>query len=97
MLKMTGFTIGDAAISEKHHNFIVNKGNATAKQYLKVMKEIYYRAKKKLGIEMVPEIFFVGFDKDQIKEFKKKRQVDIRKTRNKEIKTVYRNSKKMFK
>lgn len=96
MLKMTGFAIGDAAISEAHHNFIINRGKATAADYLSVMKEIYKRAKEQYDIKMVPEIFFIGFDESEIKEFKRKELIELRKIRNKEIRTVYNNSKKMF-
>lgn len=96
LLKMTGFRIGDAAISKDHHNFIVNDGKATASEYLAVMKEIYRRAKTELGIELVPEIFFMGFDSEEIKEFKRPVQKEIRKTRNKEIKSIYNDSKRMF-
>ncbi len=66
VLKMKGFKIGDAAIYPKHHNFIVNEGNATAKDYLAVMKEIYDRAKEKLGIKLRPEMFLLGFDDEKI-------------------------------
>lgn len=69
VLKMSGFQIGNAAISKQHHNFIVNKGKATAKDYLAVMKEIYKRTKKQIGIRLVSEIFLIGFDKEEIKEF----------------------------
>ena len=96
LLKMTGFRIGDAAISQDHHNFIVNEGKATAKDYLAVMKEIYNRAKKELGIELVPEIFLLGFQEEEIKEFRHPRQIELRKKRAYEIRTVYKDSKKMF-
>jgi UDP-N-acetylmuramate dehydrogenase len=96
LLKMTGFKIGDAAISKDHHNFIVNEGRATAKDYLKVMKTIYQRAKKELGIIMVPEIFLLGFGSTEIEEFRHPEQIEIRKQRVKEIKTVYKDSKGMF-
>jgi len=59
-LKMTGFSIGDAEISSKHHNFIENKGNATAKDYLAVIQEIQKRAKEQLNITLEPEIFYLG-------------------------------------
>jgi UDP-N-acetylmuramate dehydrogenase len=97
LLKMTGFRIGDAAISKNHHNFIVNNGSATADDYLQVMKTIYNRAKKELGIEMVPEIFLLGFEKNEIKEFIHPRQIELRKKRSYEIRNVYKDSKKLFK
>lgn len=90
VLGMSGFKIGDAAISPKHHNFIVNEGKATAKDYLAVMKEIHKRTKEKLGIELVPEIVLLGFEEEEIKEFTKKEQDKLRRIRNKEIKTVYK-------
>jgi UDP-N-acetylmuramate dehydrogenase len=61
VLQMKGFRIGDAAISTMHHNFIENKGSATAADYLAVIKEIQKRSKEQLGIELKPEIFFYGF------------------------------------
>lgn len=60
VLKMKGFHIGDAWISEKHHNFIENKGSATAKDYLAVINEIKKRALNDLGIELKLEIFLLG-------------------------------------
>jgi UDP-N-acetylmuramate dehydrogenase len=95
-LKMTDFRVGDAAISANHHNFIVNLGNATASDYLKVVKEIYRRTKVKLGIELVPEIFFMGFEDEEIKEFKTDAQKNLMKARKHDIKTVYADSRKLF-
>ena len=60
LLKMTGFHIGDAWISEKHHNFIENKGTATAADYLSVINEIKTRAKKELDLDLKLEIFLLG-------------------------------------
>jgi len=68
VLKLTGFKIGDAAISKIHHNFIVNQGHATARQFLGVMKKIYVEAQK-VGIKLKPEIVLLGFSKDEIIEF----------------------------
>ena len=62
VLKMTGYRVGDAAISQAHHNFIVNEGNATAEDFLAVMKEIQFRAEKECGVELKPEIFMLGFE-----------------------------------
>lgn len=73
IINLSGFKIGDAAISPKHHNFIVNEGKAAAKDYLAVMKEIYKRTKEKIGIELVPEIILLGFEDEEIREFSKNR------------------------
>lgn len=68
ILKMTSFRIGDAQVSKAHHNFIVNLGNATSSDYLAVIKEIIKRTKEKIGIKLVPEIVFLGFSKNELKE-----------------------------
>ena len=96
LLNMTGFRINGAAISKDHHNFIVNEGGATAKDYLAVMKEIYNRADKELGIKLVPEVFLLGFNENEIKEFRHPTLIELRKKRTKEIRTVYKDSKKLF-
>lgn len=96
LLKMTGFRIGDAAISKDHHNFIVNEGNATAHDYLAVMKTIYKRANDEFGLVMVPEIFLLGFDERETAEFRHPQQTELRKQRIHEIRTVYKDSKKLF-
>jgi UDP-N-acetylmuramate dehydrogenase len=59
-LKMDGYKIGDAKVSSKHHNFIVNSGNATAKDYLQVIKDIENKAKDEFGVELEREIEVVG-------------------------------------
>jgi UDP-N-acetylmuramate dehydrogenase len=61
ILKLTGFHIGDAYISKAHHNFIENKGKATAKDYLAVIKKIKDETKKKVGIDLELEIILLGF------------------------------------
>ncbi|MEI7603890.1 MAG: hypothetical protein WCJ19_02625 [bacterium] len=60
ILKMTGFRVGDAAICPTSHNFITNEGNATAKDYMAVIKEIQKRAKEQIGIDLITEIFILG-------------------------------------
>lgn len=59
-LKMSGFHIGDAWIASGHHNFIENKGSASAKEYLEVIQEIQRRSKEQLGIDLELEIFLLG-------------------------------------
>lgn len=63
VLKMKSFKIGDATISEYHCAFIENKGKASAKDYLNVIKTIIKETKIKTGLTIVPEIFFLGFEK----------------------------------
>ena len=56
---LTGKKVGDAQISEKHSNFIVNLGNAKAKDVLKLIKLTKKSVKKKFGIVLEEEIQFL--------------------------------------
>ena len=53
---LKGFSIGDAEVSTKHCGFVVNKGNATAKDVLNLIehikKEIYKKFDKKIELEI---------------------------------------------
>lgn len=59
ILNMTGYKVGGAAIAD-HHNFIINTGKATAKDYLAVRDEIVKRARESVGIELEDEIMRIG-------------------------------------
>lgn len=52
---LKGYSIGDAQISEKHAGFIINKGNATAEDVLKLVKyvqeKVYEQFKKNIELE----------------------------------------------
>lgn len=96
LLHMVGYRIGDAAISKAHNNFIVNEGQATAHDYLTVMKTMFSRARDELGVLLVPEIFLLGFEDAEIEEFTNSKIVDLRIQREKEIRTVYKDSSKLF-
>lgn len=56
-----GKRIGDACVSEKHCNFIVNKGHASAKDYLCLVKEIQQKVKEKYGIDLKTEMEMFNF------------------------------------
>ncbi|MBM7581556.1 UDP-N-acetylmuramate dehydrogenase [Caldicoprobacter guelmensis] len=57
---LKGFRIGDAQVSEKHAGFIVNLGNATAKDVLDLIEFIQQKVREKYGVELKPEIKVVG-------------------------------------
>lgn len=57
---LKGFGIGDAAVSRKHANFIVNRGNARACEVLELIEHIQRVVKEKLGVELEKEIIVVG-------------------------------------
>ena len=53
---LKGYTIGDAMVSTKHSGFIINKGNATAKDILDltnyIKEQIYIKFKKEIQLEI---------------------------------------------
>ena len=58
---LSGKKIGDAQISEKHSNFIINLGSAKAKDVLTLMSLAKKSVKKNFGIELETEVQMVGF------------------------------------
>jgi UDP-N-acetylmuramate dehydrogenase len=58
---LKGFRFGDAQVSEMHANFIVNNGSALASDVVAIIMEIRRRVKLSYGIELQPEIRFIGF------------------------------------
>jgi UDP-N-acetylmuramate dehydrogenase len=57
---MRGMRRGDAAISEKHCNFFVNEGNATASDVAWLIAEAQRRVSQQFGVRLEPEVQFVG-------------------------------------
>lgn len=53
---LKGYTIGDAMVSTKHSGFIINKGNATSEDVMKLVeyitKEIYNKFQKDIELEI---------------------------------------------
>jgi len=59
---LKGKRIGDAQISPKHANFIINLDKAKAAEVVRLIKLIKEKVKEKFGIDLEEEIFFLGFD-----------------------------------
>ncbi|MDO8424211.1 MAG: UDP-N-acetylmuramate dehydrogenase [bacterium] len=57
---LKGKQIGGAKVSEKHANYIVNTGNATAQDVRKMIALIQEAVFKETGFKLEPEIGFVG-------------------------------------
>jgi len=55
-----GMRVGDAMVSEKHANFIVNLGNATAKDVLGLIEKIKQLVFEQFNIELKLEVQVVG-------------------------------------
>jgi UDP-N-acetylmuramate dehydrogenase len=57
---LKGFTIGGAQVSTLHANYIINKGNATASDVLKVIDHIRKTVAKKTGVTLELECKIIG-------------------------------------
>ncbi|MBI0386892.1 UDP-N-acetylmuramate dehydrogenase [Thermoactinomyces sp. CICC 24227] len=57
---LKGFRIGDAEVSTTHANFIINRGNATAKNVLQLIEHIIQTIDEKYNIRLEPEVQVVG-------------------------------------
>lgn len=60
-LGLKGKKIGSAQISEKHGNFIINLGGATADEVIQTISFIKQQARDRLGIQLKEEIQYLGF------------------------------------
>ncbi len=55
-----GMRIGDVEVSRKHANFFINRGRATASDFVKLMENVKSKVKEISNIELEPEIRVVG-------------------------------------
>lgn len=57
---LRGFSIGGAAVSEKHCGFIINKANATAQDISELIDEVTEQVYTKFGVRLEPEVIRIG-------------------------------------
>jgi UDP-N-acetylmuramate dehydrogenase len=55
-LGLKGLTVGDARVSDRHANFFVNAGKASAKDMLALIADVRERVKKAYGVELENEV-----------------------------------------
>jgi UDP-N-acetylmuramate dehydrogenase len=58
---LKGFRIGDAMVSEKHANFIINCGAASAEDVRRIIDKIQDTVRQEFEVELKTEIHFLGF------------------------------------
>ena len=61
-LGLKGMKVGGAMVSEKHANFIINNGNATFDDVIKLIDKIKKEAKEKKNIDLVLEPTIIKWD-----------------------------------
>jgi UDP-N-acetylmuramate dehydrogenase len=57
---LKGFRIGDAQVSEKHANFIVNRGDARADDVMALIAQVRRTVLAKAGVKLELELKVVG-------------------------------------
>ena len=57
-----GIKIGDVEVSSIHANFFINKGEAKASDFIRLMEEVAHRVKERFRVVLDPEIKIVGRD-----------------------------------
>jgi UDP-N-acetylmuramate dehydrogenase len=57
---LKGFRIGGAAVSDKHANFIVNDGDATAADLEALVRHVQETVERVHGVRLVPEVRVIG-------------------------------------
>jgi len=55
-LGLKGFSVGDARVSDRHANFFVNTGKASAKDMLSLIADVRDRVEKAYGVELENEV-----------------------------------------
>ncbi len=69
---LKGMRIGDAEVSEKHANFIINRGNATAEDVRALIGLIQKTVLDRTGVMLEPEVIFAGEFKSSLVDSIKK-------------------------
>jgi len=59
--RLKGFSIGGAEVSEKHANFVVNKGGATSEDIYSLINHVQKTVHEKTGVMLEREVRFIGF------------------------------------
>lgn len=57
---LKGFSVGGASVSELHANFFIARDGSTAQDVFNLVQEVRRRVKEHSGVELEPEIRFIG-------------------------------------
>ena len=57
---LKGLCVGEAEVSTRHANFIVNKGHAKASDVIDLMRQIQETVFQGFGVNLEPEVTIVG-------------------------------------
>ena len=57
---LKGYSVGGAAVSEKHCGFVINTGGATATDVIRLMADVREKVNEKFGVFLEPEVVMIG-------------------------------------
>lgn len=57
---LRGYQVGGAMVSDKHCGFVINTGDATAKDVLQLIDDVSRIVKEKFGVTLEPEVRLIG-------------------------------------
>lgn len=57
-----GLRVGGAVVSEQHANYIINEGNATARDVVDLIEQVRSRVREASGVSLELEVLPIGFD-----------------------------------
>ena len=57
---LKGYSVGGAAVSEKHAGFCINKDNASSAEFYKLMKDVKEKVYENSGVTLEPEVIMLG-------------------------------------
>ncbi len=60
---LKGVSVGGAQVSEKHAGFLINRGGATAQDFLHLMAQVQETVEKKFQVHLEPEVRIIGSEK----------------------------------
>lgn len=63
-----GLRVGNAQVSPRHANFIVNLGGATAAEVTELMGIVYWRVRRMAGVALEPEVRLFGLPQERLIE-----------------------------
>lgn len=61
---LKGTSIGGAAVSNLHANFIINSNNATSRDILELIEKVKFDVYEKHGVELESEVRIIPFEKE---------------------------------
>ena len=57
---LSGYSVGDAEVSEKHNGFVINRGNATAADVRTLIETIQCKVYEQFGVNLEREVIYLG-------------------------------------